>query len=138
MAKIIDYNIDARKKLKAGVDSLAKAVTITLGPKGRNAVFEKMDGEPQVSKDGVSVAKQIELDDPIEDMGAKMIRQAAIKTSENAGDGTTTATLLAHSIIEKGLKRVEAGINPMDMKRGIDKATKVVVKGLARSGSCCR
>ena len=98
MAKQIDYNLDARKKLKQGVDQLAKAVIITLGPKGRNVVFEKMDGSPQMSCDGVTVAKQVEVEDPVEEMGVKMIRDVAVKTSEAAGDGTTTATLLAKSI----------------------------------------
>jgi chaperonin GroEL len=130
MAKQIDYDIEARKKLKAGVDALANAVKMTLGPKGRNVVFEKAGGDPQVSGDGVTVAKQIELEDPIEDMGAKMIRQAAVRTAEAAGDGTTTATLLAQSLIHAGLKRVEAGINPMDLRKGVDKAVKAVVEGL--------
>lgn len=132
MAKIINYDLEARKKLKNGVDSLAKAVIITLGPKGRNVVFEKFDGSPQMSKDGVTVAKEVELDDPIEYMGAKMLREVAVKTSEAAGDGTTTATLFAQVLIDKGLKRVEAGINPMDLKRGIDKAVKSVVADLKK------
>lgn len=130
MSKQIDYDLDARKKLKAGVDKLAKAVIITLGPKGRNVVFEKMDGSPQMSCDGVTVAKQIELDDPVEEMGVKMIRDAAIRISEAAGDGTTTATLLARIMIDAGLKKVEAGMNPMDIKRGIDKAVKTVTEKL--------
>jgi chaperonin GroEL len=126
MSKLIDYNLDARKKLKNGVDRLARAVIITLGPKGRNVVFEKMDGSPQMSCDGVTVAKQIEVEDPVEEMGVKMIRDAAVRISEAAGDGTTTATLLAQTMINAGLKKVEAGINPMDIKRGIDKAVKAV------------
>jgi chaperonin GroEL len=130
MAKQIDYDLDARKKLREGVDRLVKAVIITLGPKGRNVVFEKMDGSPQMSCDGVTVAKQIELDDPVEEMGVKMLRDVAIRTSEAAGDGTTTATLLAGTMIDLGLKRVEAGINPMDIKKGIDKAVKVVSERL--------
>jgi chaperonin GroEL len=130
MAKQIDYDQDARKKLKSGVDRLAKAVIITLGPRGRNVVFEKMDGSPQMSCDGVTVAKQIELEDPVEEMGVKMIRDAAIRIAEAAGDSTTTATLLAQRMIDAGLKRVEAGINPLEIKRGIDKAVKVVVEKL--------
>jgi chaperonin GroEL len=132
MSKQIDYDLDARKKLKAGVDKLAKAVIITLGPKGRNVVFEKMDGSPQMSCDGVTVAKQIELDDPVEEMGVKMIRDAAIRIAEAAGDGTTTATLLARIMIDAGLKKVEAGMNPMDIKRGIDKAVKTVTEKLKK------
>src|SRR5512143_1815889 len=100
MAKENDYDLDARKKLKSGVDSLAKAVVITLGPRGRNVVFEKTDGSPQMSCDGVTVAKQIELDDPVEEMGVKMVRDAAIRIAESAGDGTTTATLLAQTLID--------------------------------------
>ncbi len=130
MAKQIEYELDARKKLKTGVDRLAKAVIITLGPRGKNVVFEKMDGSPQMSCDGVTVAKQIELEDPIEDMGVKMIRDAAIRIAEAAGDGTTTATLLAQIMIDEGLKKVEAGINPLDIKKGIDKGVKVVTEKL--------
>ncbi|QEC69178.1 chaperonin GroEL [Panacibacter ginsenosidivorans] len=130
MSKLIEYDLDARKKLKNGVDRLAKAVIITLGPKGRNVVFEKIDGSPQMSCDGVTVAKQIELEDPVEEMGVKMIRDAAIRISEAAGDGTTTATLLARTLIDAGLKKVEAGMNPMDIKRGIDKAVKLVSEKL--------
>jgi chaperonin GroEL len=130
MAKQIEYELDARKKLKSGVDRLAKAVIITLGPRGKNVVFEKMDGSPQMSCDGVTVAKQIELDDPIEEMGVKMIRDAAIRIAEAAGDGTTTATLLAQTMIDSGLKKVEAGINAMEIKKGIDKGVKVIVDKL--------
>jgi chaperonin GroEL len=130
MPKQIEYDQDARKKLKTGVDQLAKAVIITLGPRGKNVVFEKMDGSPQMSCDGVTVAKQIELEDPIEDMGVKMIRDAAIRIAEAAGDGTTTATLLAQIMIDNGLKKVEAGINAMEMKKGIDKGVKVVTDKL--------
>lgn len=130
MAKLIEYDLDARKKLKSGVDKLARAVIITLGPQGRNVVFEKMDGSPQMSCDGVTVAKQIELKDPIEEMGVKMIRDAAVRIAEAAGDGTTTATLLAQTMIDAGIKKVEAGMNPMEIKRGIDKALKVVSEKL--------
>lgn len=130
MAKLIDYDLDARKKLKAGVDKLARAVIITLGPKGRNVVFEKMDGSPQMSCDGVTVAKQIELEDPVEEMGVKMIRDAAIRIAEAAGDGTTTATLLSRIMIDAGLKKVEAGMNPMDIKKGIDKGVQLVTAKL--------
>jgi len=130
MSKLIDYDLDARKKLKSGVDKLAKAVIITLGPMGRNVVFEKMDGSPQMSCDGVTVAKQIELEDPVEEMGVKMIRDAAIRISEAAGDGTTTTILLARTMIDAGLKKVEAGMNPMDIKKGIDKAVKTVTEKL--------
>jgi len=130
MAKLINYDLDARKKLREGVDHLAKAVIITLGPRGRNVVFEKVDGSPQMSCDGVTVAKQIELEDPVEEMGVKMLRDVAVRISEAAGDGTTTATLLARSMIDLGLKRVEAGINPMEIKKGIDKAVKAVTEKL--------
>ncbi len=127
MSKVIDFDVEARRKLKDGINALAQAIIITLGPKGRTVIFEKLNGDPQVCNDGVTVAKQIELDDPIEDLGAKMLRQAAVKTSETAGDGTTTATLLAQAMINIGLKRIEAGINPMEVRRGISKAVKVVV-----------
>lgn len=130
MAKQIDYELDARKKLKNGVDRLAKAVIITLGPRGKNVVFEKMDGSPQMSCDGVTVAKQIELEDPVEEMGVKMIRDAAVRIAEAAGDGTTTATLLAQTMIDAGLKKVEAGINAMDIKKGIDKGVQLVTAKL--------
>ncbi len=127
MSKVMDFNSEARRKLKDGINSLAQAVVITLGPKGRTVVFEKQNGEPQVCNDGVTVAKQVELEEPIADLGAKMLRQVAVKTSETAGDGTTTATLLAYSMIDTGLKRIEAGVNPMEVRRGIYKAAKVVV-----------
>lgn len=130
MSKIIDFDVEARRKLKEGINALAKSVVITLGPKGRTVVFEKINGDPQVCNDGVTVAKQVELDDPIEDLGAKMLRQAAVKTSETAGDGTTTATLLAQAMINIGLKRIEAGVNPMEVRRGISKAVKEVVTRL--------
>ncbi|MGN6508737.1 MAG: chaperonin GroEL, partial [Chitinophaga sp.] len=130
MAKQIFFNTDARNKMKKGVDTLANAVKVTLGPKGRNVVIEKKFGAPGVTKDGVTVAKEIELEDPIENMGAQMVKEVASKTADIAGDGTTTATVLAQSIIGEGLKNVAAGANPMDLKRGIDKAVKAVVENL--------
>ncbi|NDE10739.1 MAG: chaperonin GroEL [Chitinophagia bacterium] len=131
MAKMIFFDIEARNRMKKGVDTLANAVKVTLGPKGRNVVIEKKFGAPQVTKDGVTVAKEIELEDPIENMGAQMVKEVASKTADIAGDGTTTATVLAQSIISEGLKMVAAGANPMDLKRGIDKAVKAVVENLA-------
>lgn len=131
MAKQLFFNIDARNKMKKGVDILANAVKVTLGPKGRNVVLEKKFGAPSVTKDGVTVAKEIELEDPIENMGAQMVKEVASKTADIAGDGTTTATVLAQSIISEGLKNVAAGANPMDLKRGIDKAVIKVVENLA-------
>jgi chaperonin GroEL len=130
MAKEIYFDVEAREKLKKGVDSLANAVKVTLGPKGRNVVIGKKFGAPQVTKDGVSVAKEIELKDPIENMGAQMVKEVASKTADIAGDGTTTATVLAQAIITAGLKNVAAGANPMDLKRGIDKAVASVVSDL--------
>jgi chaperonin GroEL len=130
MAKQIFFDIEARNKMKKGVDTLANAVKVTLGPKGRNVVIEKKFGAPQVTKDGVTVAKEIELDDAIENMGAQMVKEVASKTADIAGDGTTTATVLAQSIISEGLKNVAAGANPMDLKRGIDKAVLAVVANL--------
>jgi chaperonin GroEL len=130
MAKMIFFDIEARNKMKKGVDTLANAVKVTLGPKGRNVVIEKKFGAPQVTKDGVTVAKEIELEDPIENMGAQMVKEVASKTADIAGDGTTTATVLAQSIISEGLKMVAAGANPMDLKRGIDKAVSLVVASL--------
>src|SRR5688500_4566697 len=127
MAKQIFFDIEARNKMKKGVDTLANAVKVTLGPKGRNVVIEKKFGAPSITKDGVTVAKEIELDDPIENMGAQMVKEVASKTADIAGDGTTTATVLAQSIISEGLKNVAAGANPMDLKRGIDKAVIAVV-----------
>jgi chaperonin GroEL len=129
-AKEIKYNLEARDALKKGVDALANAVKVTLGPKGRNVVIEKKFGAPQVTKDGVTVAKEIELKDAYENMGAQMVREVASKTADKAGDGTTTATLLAQSIIKVGLKNVTAGANPMDLKRGIDKAVERVLASL--------
>ncbi len=132
MAKQIFFEIEARNKMKKGVDILANAVRVTLGPKGRNVVLEKKFGAPTVTKDGVTVAKEIELDDAIENMGAQMVKEVASKTADIAGDGTTTATVLAQSIINEGLKNVAAGANPMDLKRGIDKAVTAVVEHLRK------
>ena len=130
MSKIINYNTDARDRLKSGVDKLSNAVKVTLGPKGRNVVIDKKFGSPTITKDGVTVAKEIELEDPIENMGAQMVKEVASKTSDLAGDGTTTATVLAQAIITTGLKNVAAGANPMSLKRGIDKAVAAVVAHL--------
>jgi len=132
MAKIIEYSSEARAKLKRGVDQLAEAVKVTLGPKGRNVVIEKKFGAPTVTKDGVTVAKEIELEDPLENMGAQMVKEVASKTSDDAGDGTTTATVLAQSIYNEGLKNVTAGANATEIKRGIDEAVKVVVEELKK------
>jgi len=129
-AKLINFDSEARAALKRGVDQLANAVKVTLGPKGRNVVIDKKFGAPTVTKDGVTVAKEIELEDPIENMGAQMVREVASKTSDVAGDGTTTATVLAQAIVREGLKNVTAGANPMDLKRGIDLAVHKVVAGL--------
>src|SRR5256885_16983022 len=130
MAKQLFFDIEARNRMKKDVDVLANAVKVTLGPKGRNVVLEKKFGAPSITKDGVTVAKEIELDDPIENMGAQMVKEVASKTADIAGDGTTTATVLAQSIISEGLKNVAAGANPMDLKRGIDKAVAKVVESL--------
>ena len=130
MAKEILFDIEAREALKKGVDQLADAVKVTLGPKGRNVVIEKSYGAPQITKDGVTVAKEIDLPDAYENVGAQMVKEVASKTGDDAGDGTTTATVLAQSIINVGLKNVTSGANPMDLKRGIDKAVKEIVKGL--------
>ncbi len=130
MAKQIFFDIEARNKMKKGVDTLANAVKVTLGPKGRNVVIEKKFGAPSVTKDGVTVAKEIELEEPIENMGAQMVKEVASKTADIAGDGTTTATVLAQSIISEGLKMVAAGSNPMDLKRGMDKAVNKVIEHL--------
>ena len=131
MPKDITFNADAREKLKAGIDALANAVRVTLGPKGRNVVLQKSFGSPAITKDGVTVAKEIELEDPIENMGAQLVKDVASKTADAAGDGTTTATVLAQSMVTAGLKSVAAGANPMDLKRGIDKAVKVVIENLS-------
>ena len=130
MAKQLFFDIDARNRMKKGVDTLANAVKVTLGPKGRNVVIEKKFGAPSITKDGVTVAKEIELVDPIENMGAQMVKEVASKTADIAGDGTTTATVLAQSIISEGLKNVAAGANPMDLKRGIEKAVQKVIEHL--------
>src|SRR6187551_1958900 len=132
MAKLIYFDIEARNKMKKGVDTLANAVKVTLGPKGRNVVIDKKFGAPMVTKDGVTVAKEIELEDPIENMGAQMVKEVASKTADIAGDGTTTATVLAQAIISEGLKNVAAGANPMDLKRGIDKAVTAIVENLKK------
>ncbi|MDG1214041.1 MAG: chaperonin GroEL [Flavobacteriaceae bacterium] len=132
MAKDIKFDIDARDGLKRGVDALANAVKVTLGPKGRNVIISKSFGAPHVTKDGVTVAKEIELADPLENMGAQMVKEVASKTNDLAGDGTTTATVLAQSIVKEGLKNVAAGANPMDLKRGIDKAVEAIVADLAK------
>jgi chaperonin GroEL len=130
MAKKIQFDVQAREGLKRGVDALANAVKVTLGPKGRNVIIGKSFGGPQVTKDGVTVAKEIELEDSLENMGAQMVKEVASKTNDLAGDGTTTATILAQAIVKEGLKNVAAGANPMDLKRGVDKAVELVVKEL--------
>ena len=132
MAKDIKYNVEARELLKEGVDALSNAVKVTLGPKGRNVIIDKKFGAPQITKDGVTVAKEVELDDAFANMGAQMVKEVASKTNDDAGDGTTTATVLAQSIIGVGLKNVTAGANPMDLKRGIDKAVATVVDSLRK------
>ncbi len=130
MAKEIKFNIKAREELKNGVDALADAVKVTLGPKGRNVIIEKKFGAPHITKDGVTVAREIELDDPFQNMGAQLVKEVASKTGDQAGDGTTTATVLAQAIVNVGLKNVAAGANPMDLKRGIDKAVAKVIEGI--------
>src|SRR5882757_1569138 len=132
MSKQLFFNIDARNRMKRGVDILADAVKVTLGPKGRNVIIDKKFGSPAITKDGVTVAKEIELKDAIENMGAQMVKEVASKTSDVAGDGTTTATVLAQAIVTAGLKNVAAGANPMDLKRGIDKAVDAVVASLKK------
>src|SRR5918994_67088 len=129
-AKVVKFSADAREKMLHGVDVLANAVKVTLGPKGRNVVLEKSFGAPRITKDGVTVAKEIELADKFENMGAQMVREVASKASDVAGDGTTTATVLAHAIVKEGAKAVAAGMNPMDLKRGIDLAVAEVVKNI--------
>ncbi len=132
MAKEISFDAEAREKLKAGIDALANAVKVTLGPKGRNVVIQKSFGAPTITKDGVTVAKEIELEDPVANMGAQMVKEVASKTADIAGDGTTTATVLAQAMITAGMKNVTAGANPMDLKRGIDKAVKAVIANLKK------
>src|ERR1700726_4599866 len=134
MAKQIIYSEHSRQAILRGVNQLADAVKVTLGPKGRNVILEKKYGGPNITKDGVTVAKEIELKDPLENMGAQMVREVASKTSDVAGDGTTTATILAQAIFRDGVKAVTSGVNPMAMKRGIDKAVEIVVKALQGQG----
>src|SRR5216683_2181807 len=129
-AKEIRFHSDARERMLRGIDILSNAVRVTLGPKGRNVILDKSFGAPRVSKDGVTVAKEIELADKFENMGAQMVREVASKTSDLAGDGTTTATVLAHAIVREGAKAVAAGMNPMDLKRGVDLAVEAIVKDL--------
>src|SRR5213075_1915166 len=136
-AKEVRFSGDARERMLRGVDILAHAVRVTLGPKGRNVVLDKSYGAPRITKDGVSVAKEIELSDKFENMGAQMVKEVASKTSDVAGDGTTTATVLAQSIVQEGMKFVAAGMNPMDLKRGIDKAVEAVVVELKKQSKPC-
>src|SRR5687768_2687738 len=131
-AKEVKFSADARDRMLRGVDTLANAVKVTLGPKGRNVVIEKSFGAPRITKDGVTVAKEIELADKFENMGAQMLREVASKTNDTAGDGTTTATVLAQAIVREGAKSVAAGMNPMDLKRGIDIAVEAVVKDIEK------
>src|ERR1700731_2455804 len=135
MAKQVRYNVEARDALKRGVDILANAVKVTLGPKGRNVVLDKKFGSPIITKDGVTVAKEIELKDALENMGAQMVREVASKTSDVAGDGTTTATVLAQAIYREGIKNVTAGANPMAMKRGIEKAITAICGSIDKEGN---
>ena len=130
MAKEIKFNTQAREELKNGVDALADAVKVTLGPKGRNVIIEKKFGAPHITKDGVTVAREIELEDQFQNMGAQLVKEVASKTGDQAGDGTTTATVLAQAIVNVGLKNVTAGANPMDLKRGMDKAVSRVVEAI--------
>ena len=132
-AKEVKFSTDARERMLRGVDVLANAVKITLGPKGRNVVLDKSFGAPKTTKDGVTVAKEIELKDKFENMGAQMVREVASKTNDEAGDGTTTATVLAQAIVREGTKAVAAGMNPMDVKRGIDLATRTIVEDLNKN-----
>ena len=130
MAKEIKFDIKAREELKKGVDALSNAVKVTLGPKGRNVIIEKKFGAPHITKDGVTVAKEVELEDQFQNMGAQLVKEVASKTGDDAGDGTTTATVLAQAIVNTGLKNVAAGANPIDIKRGIDKAVAKVVEAI--------
>src|SRR3974390_1523567 len=132
-AKEVKFSVDARDRMLRGIDILANAVKVTLGPKGRNVVLDKSFGAPRITKDGVTVAKEIELDDKFENMGAQMVREVASKTSDQAGDGTTTATILAHAIVREGAKGVAAGMNPMDLKRGVDLAVGAIVEDLKKN-----
>src|SRR5210317_2359333 len=138
MAKKIEFDIEARDGIKRGVDALANAVKVTLGPKGRNVIIGKSFGAPYVTKDGVTVAKEILLKDNLENMGAQMVKEVASKTADEAGDGTTTATVLAQAIVKEGIKYVTAGMNPMDLKRGIDKATEAVIEELSKISKPCK
>jgi chaperonin GroEL len=131
-AKEVRFSGDARDRMLRGIDTLANAVKVTLGPKGRNVLLDKSFGAPRITKDGVTVAKEIELPDKFENMGAQMVREVASKTSDQAGDGTTTATVLAHAIVRDGAKAVAAGMNPMDLKRGIDTAVEIVVEDVKK------
>ena len=133
MAKLLKFDEEARRALEAGVDKLANAVKVTLGPKGRNVALDKSFGAPRITKDGVTVAKEIELSDKFENMGAQMVREVASKTSDVAGDGTTTATVLAAAIVKEGAKAVAAGMNPMDLKRGVESAVEAVVADLKKN-----
>ncbi|KID49560.1 hypothetical protein C095_05275 [Fusobacterium necrophorum subsp. funduliforme B35] len=132
MAKILKFNTEARKKLEEGMNTLADAVKITLGPRGRNVVLEKSYGAPLITNDGVSIAKEIELEDPFENMGAQLLKEVAIKSNDVAGDGTTTATILAQAIVKEGLKMLSAGANPMFLKRGIEAASKEAINCLKK------
>src|SRR3979411_1616875 len=132
-AKEVKFSVEAREKMLRGVDLIANAVKVTLGPKGRNVVIEKSFGPPRITKDGVTVAKEIELEDKFENMGAQMVREVASKTSDQVGDGTTTATVLAQAIVKEGAKAVAAGVNPMDLKRGIDRAIEVLVEDIEKN-----
>src|ERR1700747_1491305 len=131
-AKDVKFSTEARERMLRGVDTLANAVKVTLGPKGRNVVIEKSFGAPRITKDGVTVAKEIELEDKFENMGAQMVREVASKTNDLAGDGTTTATILAHAIVREGTKAVAAGMNPMDLKRGVDMAVEAIVSDIKK------
>src|SRR5210317_138847 len=137
MAKVIKFDAEARAAMMRGVNILADAVKLTLGPKGRNVVLDKSYGARRITKDGVSVAKEIDLEDKFENMGAQMVKEVASKTNDEAGDGTTTATVLAQSIVKEGMKYVTAGMNPMDLKRGIDKASAAVVEELSKIAKPC-
>src|SRR6201996_1598855 len=131
-AKEVKFSVDARDRMLHGIDTLSHAVRVTLGPKGRNVILDKSYGAPRITKDGVTVAKEIELEDKFENMGAQMVREVASKTSDQAGDGTTTATVLAHAIVREGAKAVAAGMNPMDLKRGVDIAVEAIVEDIKK------